>query len=307
MSELAALHPELEGLLRDVAADPESNLLRLPRSGLRRSVERAELPDRAPTTGLRPAERELLRTCRHEVAYLLLLACYRQQITAPRNRYLVYSLNESGEVAATLERRWLAFASQKLGLMPGRAILNAMALLARCVSPDGERWPTVLELAAASSRLDPSNTAHNYAALELILAHQPAAGVRMLEKLEHATMRQKIMGLSNLIYGYESMGRLDLAYQVLQSRDWPDGGELLKSFTGLLLSAQLGNERHAMGWAWQVSEHSARPSDLAPLVEGLRERRRAALWSPRDQAESVLRATSHKIDERLSEVADAFA
>ena len=49
--------------------------------------------------------------------------------------------------------------------MSSRTILNSMALLARCVSPDGERWPSVLELAAASARLDPSNTAYNYAAL----------------------------------------------------------------------------------------------------------------------------------------------
>jgi hypothetical protein len=307
MTELAALHPEIEGLLREVAADPQSNLLRLPRTGLRHSLRRAELPERAPTTGLRPAERELLRTCRHEVAYLLLLACYRQQITAPQNRYLVYSLNESGEVAATLERRWLALASQKLGLMSGRSILNAMALLARCVSPDGHRWPSVLELAAASSRLDPSNTAHNYAALELILAHQPASGVRMLEKFEHEAMRQRVMSLSNLIFGYESLGRLDLAYQVLQSRAWPDGGELLKSFTGLVLSAQLGNQHHAMGWAWRVSEQSVNPNDLNTLLEGLRQRRRAALWAPRERAEAVLRTTSQKIDDRLHEVADVFA
>lgn len=307
MAELTALHPEIEGLLREVAADPESNLLRLPRTGLRQSLRRAELPDRAPITGLRPAERELLRTCRHEVAYLLLLACYRQQITAPQNRYLVYSLNESGEVAATLEHRWLALASQKLGMRSSRTVLNAMGLLARCVSPDGRRWPSVLELAAASSRLDPSNTAHNYAALELILANQPASGVRMLERFEHVTVRQRVMGLSNLIYGYESMGRLDLAYEVLHTRVWPDGGNLLKSFTGLVLAAQLGNEGQALRWAWQVSEQSEDSGDLAPLVEGLRERRRAALWSPRDDAESVLRATSYRIDERLHEVANAFA
>lgn len=307
MSELVALHPEIEGLLRDVAADPESNLLRLPRSGLRRSVERAELPDRAPTTGLRPAERELLRTCRHEVAYLLLLACYRQQITAPENRYLVYSLNESGEVAATLERRWLAFASQKLGLMPGRAILNAMALLARCVSPDGQRWPTVLELAAASSRLDPSNTAHNYAALELILAHQPAAGVRMLEKLSSRTAHASAMHLVNLAFGYERMGSLDRAHAVLIGTEWPLNGHLTRCFMGLTLSAQRNQGAQAARWAWELNELVLGGGDIRPHIEGLKQRRRAGHWRPEPTAADVIFDVARKVGGCIEGVAYGFA
>jgi hypothetical protein len=307
MTELAALHPEIEGLLREVAADPQSNLLRLPRTGLRHSLRRAELPERAPTTGLRPAERELLRTCRHEVAYLLLLACYRQQITAPQNRYLVYSLNESGEVAATLERRWLALASQKLGLMSGRSILNAMALLARCVSPDGHRWPSVLELAAASSRLDPSNTAHNYAALELILAHQPASGVRMLEKSRLRALHLPAMHLVNLAFGYERMGDFEKAHDVLVGLEWPWNGQLTKCFMGLTLSAQRNQEAQAARWAWELNELVVGGGDIRPHVEGLKHRRRAGHWRPEPTAPRVLSQVARKVGGCIEEVAHGFA
>ena len=307
MSELAALHPELEGLLREVAADPESNLLRLPRSGLVHSLRAAALPDRAPTTGLRPAERELLRTCRHEVAYLLLLACYRQQITAPQNRYLVYSLNESGEVAATLERRWLGIASQRLGLMPGRAILNSMALLARCVSPDGERWPSVLELAAASARLDPSNTAYNYAALELILANQPAAGVRMLEKLRLKSSHPSAMHLVNLAFGYERMSSFDRAHDVLVETEWPHNGQLTRCFMGLTLSAQRNREAEAMHWAWYLNELVTQGGDIQIHVEGLKQRRTTGHWHPEPTAPAVLRRVAKKVGGCIEGVAHGFA
>jgi len=307
MSELAALHPEIEGLLREVAADPESNLLRLPRSGLVHSLRAATLPDRAPTTGLRPAERELLRTCRHEVAYLLLLACYRQQITAPQNRYLVYSLNESGEVAATLERRWLSLASQRLGLMSSRTILNSMALLARCVSPDGERWPSVLELAAASARLDPSNTAYNYAALELILANQPAAGVRMLEKLRSTSAHSSAMHLVNLAFGYERLGSFDPAHGVLLEAGWPRNGHLTRCFMGLTLSAQRNQEAEAARWAWDLNEIVLGGGDIRPHVEGLKQRRTVGHWHPQPEALGILLRVARRVGGCIEEVAHGFA
>jgi hypothetical protein len=68
MTEPILLDPRAEEILRDIAADPNSCLLRLQPDDLARSLRRGELPDRAGTTGLPRAERELLRAHRAEVA-----------------------------------------------------------------------------------------------------------------------------------------------------------------------------------------------------------------------------------------------
>lgn len=306
MSELAALHPELEGLLREVAADPESNLLRLPRSGLVHSLRAAALPDRAPTTGLRPAERELLRTCRHEVAYLLLLACYRQQITAPQNRYLVYSVRANADIAEDIDVQWMRAAREKLGIGSDRRLTQALALLARCTSSDGRGWPTVFELAAASARLAPSTMARNYAALDLILGDRASTGVRMLEGLHYDTPAFQVMAACNRVFGLEKSGRLDLAYDALLMSEWSDIGRLPRAFFGACVAAQLGRSAETVRWASELKLLAPTQHNLATLIRGLRERRTIGSWAPTPEAIMALNLASRVAGGPVEEIRNAY-
>ena len=306
MSELVALHPEIEGLLRDVAADPESNLLRLPRSGLRRSVERAELPDRAPTTGLRPAERELLRTCRHEVAYLLLLACYRQQITAPENRYLVYSVRSNADIANDIDLKWMRIAREKLGIVSDEKLTRSLSLLARCTSGDGRSWPTVFELAAASARLVPSTMARNYAALDLILRDKASTGVRMLRDLHFDAPAFQVMAACNRVFGLEKSGQLGLAYEALVASEWSDIGRLPQAFFGASLAAQLGSLAETDRWASELRALDPSRHYLDMLMRGLRERRAIGSWSPTPCAVATLDHASRVIGGPVEEIRNAY-
>ena len=306
MSELAALHPEIEGLLREVAADPESNLLRLPRSGLVHSLRAATLPDRAPTTGLRPAERELLRTCRHEVAYLLLLACYRQQITAPQNRYLVYSVRANADIAEDLDVSWMRAARRKLGMSSDAKLTQALSLLARCTSFDGLGWPTVFELAAASARLAPSTMARNYAALDLILGGKAATGVRMLEGLHYDTPAFQVMAACNRVFGLEKSGRLDLAYESLLMSDWSDIGALPKAFFGACVAAQLGRSSETVKWAYELKILAPTKNNLDTLIKGVQQRKAIGSWVPTREALVVLNHACRAIGGPVEEIRSAY-
>lgn len=306
MAELTALHPEIEGLLREVAADPESNLLRLPRTGLRQSLRRAELPDRAPITGLRPAERELLRTCRHEVAYLLLLACYRQQITAPQNRYLVYSVRTNADIADDIDQKWMRIAREKLGMGSDVQLTRSLSLLARCASNDGRGWPTVFELAAASTRLVPSTMARNYAALDLILRDQAVSGVRMLNGLHYDTPAFQVMAACNRVFGLEKSGRLDLAYDALLSSEWSAIGTLPRAFFGTCVAAQLGKHAETARWAAELRSLAPTRRNLDLLMKGLQERRAIGSWTPTQGALSAFNHASRVIGGPVEEIRNAY-
>ncbi len=307
MADLAAVHPEIEGLLHEVAADPDSCLLRLPTDGLRRSVRRAALPDAAATTGLRPAERELLRTWRHETAYLLLLACYRQQITAPENKHIVYAVSGAGEVVDSLDTHWTRLAREYVGLPNDAALFRALTLLGRCTSHDGRSWPSVYQLAAASARLAPGPQARNYAALDLILNGNEGSGVRMLHGVENARPQLQSMTAANRVFGYERLGRLDLAYEALVAAHWSEVGQLAQQFFGLCLSAQLGRSRDALYWAQGLVEQNDNATSIRNMITGLHARRRMNLWQPSAESQTTLKMTARKLGGMIEDIHRAYA
>jgi hypothetical protein len=307
VADLAAVHPEIEGLLHEVAADPHSCLLRLPTDGLRRSVRRAALPDTAATTGLRPAERELLRTWRHETAYLLLLACYRQQITAPENKHIVYAVSGAGEVVDSLDTHWTRLAREYVGLPNDAALFRALTLLGRCTSHDGRSWPSVYQLAAASARLAPGPQARNYAALDLILNGNEGSGVRMLHGVENPNSKLQVMAASNLVYGHERLGHLEQAYTSLLEIKWSDLGLGLRCFFGLCLAAQLGRKRDALMWSEVMEEMSFEGSSFGTLLEGLHKRRTMKRWAPTPGSFEILCQLARTRGERIGAIKNAFA
>ena len=68
--------PEIEELLREVAAEPDSMLLRMPREKVRGTLLENRSPLGPMTAGLSSAERELVRVHRDEFAYQLRRAAW---------------------------------------------------------------------------------------------------------------------------------------------------------------------------------------------------------------------------------------
>lgn len=306
MIELDVLNPEIEALLREIASNPESCLLRLPPAEIRAGARNAALPDRAGVTGLSAAERELLRTWRRETAFLLLVACYRQQVSLPQNKFRVVPVLDRGRFPAAPRVRWSRFARTAFGIENEGALSRALALLGECTSADGVKWPTVFELAAASSRLEPSNGARNYAALEFALNGQPLTCLRMLQGLNSDHPTFTVMETVNTAYAYEHLGRHDLALEKLRDGRWTDRTRFQQAFSTVLLAAQVRDTVTLTKWTRLLEEHEVADGTFRFMLKGVVDQRRKGRWIPQPGALELLRSVARRSGMRTQLLASAF-
>ena len=185
--------PELEGLLREIAADPGSRLLRVPRPRLAAGYLDRSLVDRDAARARTLAEKELLRVHREELAQALREACLVRFYEDPEPAPLLHHhlSREGGFVVPTWET-WSAGAREALtAARLDRVDLPHSELLDLCLHPVGTRPPSIVQLARAAQVLVPSDTSECHEGLALVLEGQLAVGGRMLVDLalKRATRR----------------------------------------------------------------------------------------------------------------------
>jgi hypothetical protein len=165
----------IEELLRDVAADPKSCLLRVPRPAQLGVVLGRRPSVGVATAGLGAAERELVALHRGELAYLLRKLAVVRLFESPAAATNHARVSISGQAPLAVDRgEWVESARGSLKGMsvdappdPGRELLE------RCVrNPDEIGSVAVTDVAAAANVLEPTDQARIYTALSL--AHDPA-------------------------------------------------------------------------------------------------------------------------------------
>jgi hypothetical protein len=157
----------IEELLREVAADPKSRLLRVPRPAQLGAVLGRRPSVGVATAGLGAAERELVALHRGELAYLLRkLAVVRlfESPAAATSRVRTYF--SGGPRLATDRGEWVDATRTKLeGLSDDGPVDPGRELLERCVrAPESMNSLDVTAIAAAANMLDPTDQARIYAA-----------------------------------------------------------------------------------------------------------------------------------------------
>lgn len=155
-------HPDLEEVLRDIAADPRARLLRARSSADFVRVARDEaVGNGAP--GLRAAERELLRVHREEVARLLRERCVMALYGgAAVKRGLIRTITLESELEIPSKKEWEEHCRIVRFEAGDPFTTEGLSLIEACIS-NSERV-TPLELARASSRLVPTVQASLYEA-----------------------------------------------------------------------------------------------------------------------------------------------
>ncbi|MCY3001352.1 MAG: hypothetical protein NTV21_06070 [Planctomycetota bacterium] len=305
MTDLAVLNPEVEGLLREIAADPTSSLLRLPPSDLRRARRHGHLPDRAGTTGLNLAERELLRRWREEVAYLLLVACYRELSVNPQHQHRLHRFHHEGTLNSTSIRRRAHSASLQLEAR-NREFEGPLQLLTRCVARDPSLRPTAFQLAEAAARLQPSDLSSCYAAVYLILEGNPIAGVRLIEAVRSQNTTVRRMTSMNAVYGYERMGRLDAALEAAESNDWPAESQVARAVIACLIAAQTQDDVRLRKWVEKLKDLNPSEGEVAEAVSGSTRRRQRGDWRPSPGAGTRLALATRDCGWEIGQVANAI-
>ncbi|MBI5364714.1 MAG: hypothetical protein HZA53_16180 [Planctomycetes bacterium] len=212
MAELMQLDPAFEGLLREVAAAPESRLLRVPRG---REVPRwltIEAPSSASDMTLGLAERELVRVGRQELAWLFRQAALRELIDGERTRDEVIQCRAVDVRMRPLDREAIARQVGSEGSITGEEA-DSFRVLERWLRQSSLKAPTAAELAAASMRFAPTAHARAIAGPDYLLRGDIASAREWLEAslLSDATSKRAVTTWNNLALTYVFEQRPDRA------------------------------------------------------------------------------------------------
>lgn len=184
MSDSPHFSPELEGLLREAAADPRSVLLRVPRPSPLRSLLARQEPLTPTATGLAALDRHLLAVHREELAEALLEGClvrlysnpdWGMRVNRARTPTEDWAIETPVEWAKRTRTSAEVFASLPCELV-------GIELLQACVSPGGLDGASLTQLARAALRLVPGGRARAWIAIDLRLADRFADAIRLVDQ-----------------------------------------------------------------------------------------------------------------------------
>lgn len=166
-TEAPIFSPEVEELLHEIAREPDSILLRVPREKVPAMLMETRSPIGPMTAGLTSAERELVRVHREEFAFQLRQACWVKLATSEEgNAYLNRRLGLRGEIPTpALEHVQHALEieyrkGQALGVSPPQEETPSWNPL----TP--EAWPNITAACAVAHRMVPAYQNWMYASLD---------------------------------------------------------------------------------------------------------------------------------------------
>ena len=185
MSDSLVFDAELEGLLREIAADPGSRLLRLPRPARPRDLLAMPEPAGRARAGLSTAERQLLEVHRDELAHLLRRACLMRFFSDPvRSIYVNRSKTANESIQVDTPEEWQARAHQALDdARSSPSPLSGIELVEACLRSDRGASISITELARASQVLQATDVAEDYVGLDQVLCGDRVLGEQVLWQL----------------------------------------------------------------------------------------------------------------------------
>ena len=293
--------PEVQGMLEEVAKDPRSVLLRVPKLTV---PGKYEPPVRDREAFLTRAERELVRVHRFEVADLLHQEVRRVVIEGEEARGSLLkhvSLTEVTEPTDPIQ--WESNARRRLvSTLPEVRKTPAFSLLEQCVMTVPDERPSAVELATAALRLVPRAATKICLGLALDQEDQTQRGLDVLKDVvesEPSAMMesfawQNIGGLAG------NLGRRTEELEARRSAALGLQGRGDTAMAWFLTALELGDQSEALRASDVVREtvpvgHESIDSFVQCRIAWLKREGR----SPCD----VLRRTSKIISNKLSEQA----
>jgi hypothetical protein len=275
------LDPEFEALLREVAADPNSTLLRVARPKVVRGFFEREDAASASETGLSAAERHLVQAHRNELAWLLRQAAFSKLLDGPVSKLCVSRHGPRGEdrspsSQADLSARWRDGRSEPMD----EPSTVAVRLLDRLLMPQGGS-STVAELAAASHRLEPSNAARLLIATDMCCSGLPQTGLRLARFVlaSHPSVEHSTRALECVGFAFGKLDRLRDAHRAYQK-----GSRAADSHTEmnrLVFAIQVGDRADALDCGRHLDGLLSKDAAcVASFVETRLRRRAEGEWSP---------------------------
>lgn len=294
------LDPRTEELLREIAAAPGACVLRASRAELEAALTRSDYCGLDTRIGFSSAERELLRTARHELAYWLNVLAYRRLTEDESTRRYYTRLGAGDREYVPPSDEDIATGSRAAMDSAGELRVDAMTtleVLQAAVTPldaaRGRGRPGVVELAAASLRLHPTFQARHYALQARVVEGDVRSVLPVVERLAETCAGRNELGHSLALAGTLNglSGRFNKALHCYMR-----AAELLPDQTELIIRALVA--------AWHLGDAVTQDS----LLNKLQRRREGesvwrtllggkgltlgALRSPRHQLMALVRTSS---------------
>lgn len=300
---------ELDALLREVAADPRATMLRIARPAAFRSAFESAIAVSPHATGLTLAEREIVRTHREQLALLLRQACVARLYAHPRAAALLVRQQTADTrieliQPAELRRRARAELSACGDDLPR---LDGIELVERMACDEGSGSTDVIQLAAASMRLWPTDQARMYEASALYFDGEARAASRLYEAVIAQSSDSLIVAFAwyNLARIHLDAGTFDQALDGYRAAVDCDDSLLIALLAWLAAGLSLGSESQSLAAATRLRDVPPIPRSV--IDEFARTRRlRCGAAAVDERARRTLQHLASRLDDSTKAVAHAL-
>jgi hypothetical protein len=308
-AEPKVFDPEVEALLREIAADPNSSLLRVTRpqavKGLFERTERVS----PGMTGLSSAERHLVQVHRNEVAHLLREVCRWRMLNDPASKRDLAPYPGAGDTEGA-DVQELGHAVRRLeedeeGESDATSY-SALQLIKQCVVGPS-KGVHVSSLASASHRLEPHDANRIYIGLDLTFRGKPHAALRvyraLLSECTDPSMRSSAWG--NAAVPYELLNSPTTMMECFR-RSALSAENLLSAMEWLHGAIRCEDKGEALRAGEMMTDLCDRGPSILDWYEGTLLERRVA-WSPTKSQAMFARSLRSSLTPPSRRIADVFA
>jgi len=305
------LEPEIEELLREVAADPDSSLLRVPRSKAVPTLYEDRPAVGPATDGLSAAEKEILRVHRLEVAWLLRQVCLLKLVEGNRNRPYVGRYLNPRTRASLIRPRTIDAGCEELAttLTGDEHCIMAQALLKRAVANPASEQPTILDLAAVAHRLQPSSMARVLASQDLLLGGSPRTALALLNAVLpfHPFTSIGVSAWHTIGLAHLRLGHLGLAHEAYQTASNADKERPSVWMDRMALALQVGDTSDTVRAAQHLGELvTVDHEEVEWFVDSRIQRRRTGDWQPTPEASRLVLGLQNQVGSVGRRIAHVF-
>lgn len=302
-AERARPSPDLEGLLREVAADPQAALFVIPPEKAVRIALDAGTRLGTAATGLVAAERELLRVHRDELAYLLRHACVMRLFSMERiGAYVIRRTTRTAQHDVWSQSMWRRKTELELQFALDAGLdRERFGIVRSLIDADAPQHASVAQLAASSARFAPSPQARLYAGMELHMTRQSHSAARIFESVAAEQACPEVSSTARTSLGNVRNDLDDVlgALAEFESAVRCDGSRLAPLFNLLQFSLIAGRETRALEAARRLDDlvqpdHPA----IGEYVEYLSHPNRIVL-----RTDPIFTTTLRRIEERIGPTA----
>ena len=292
-----SLDPELKAIFAEIASGPNTLLAYLPRTRTIRCIEENSAGISPRSAGLSAAERQLLRVHGEEAAAFLRQVFGSRLVTSSRSRGQFFRHISARTTIPILAERSVTSESrsrlERISSLEDDTTSRALRSLTI-----GNAVTTLLQLALAAYRIEPTDSSRIHVALDSLRLGYTQQVVRTLQLVLEG-------GCSKLVepYAWEALGiasayrgERDRALACYERASRLDGERFTAAISIFFMAVQLGIEDRALRASVQLDAlvEIGCPT-IVGFVEVLSERKRKGDWTPSASSASVL----HKIIDQL--------